>query len=239
MARRLRIALCLGLCLGGCTAPSIYLVADAATDLAPDLAPDLGPSDGAADDAPDHVDSVNIDDDARSVDVSDAGPSEPGCRPGCRADQRCVDGGCECPVGASLCGGLCRDLSTDVFHCGACDVGCRAASNAAPACVRGACALRCLEGFGNCDTGVGNGCERDLSNSHEHCGACGVACAATQQCVGGRCVACGPSAHWQWCGSGCVNVDPGLASGDPQNCGRCGAVCQRFCCRGSCQPVCI
>lgn len=46
---------------------------------------------------------------------------------------------------------------------------------------------RCKEGFSNCDGDVVNGCEVDINNDVEHCGACGDECTPTEICVAGGC----------------------------------------------------
>lgn len=45
----------------------------------------------------------------------------------------------------------------------------------------------CKEGFGNCDGRVENGCEVDINNDVEHCGACNDECTPTEICVAGGC----------------------------------------------------
>ena len=45
----------------------------------------------------------------------------------------------------------------------------------------------CKKGFGNCDGLVENGCEVDINNEVEHCGACNDECTPTEICVAGGC----------------------------------------------------
>lgn len=90
---------------------------------------------------------------------------------------------------------------------------------------RGVCAsVRvCDGGYADCDHIAANGCEVDALSDRSNCGACGVACAGGQLCVGGVCrssciaplSACGTGA-----GTTCVNRQT-----DPANCGACGAAC--------------
>ena len=44
----------------------------------------------------------------------------------------------------------------------------------------------CEATTGNCDEFDFNGCETDLATSMEHCGACGITCAAGDRCRDGR-----------------------------------------------------
>ena len=45
----------------------------------------------------------------------------------------------------------------------------------------------CKEGFSDCDGLVENGCEVDINNDVEHCGACNAECTPTEICVAGGC----------------------------------------------------
>ena len=51
------------------------------------------------------------------------------------------------------------------------------------------CASVCNAGFENCDGDATNGCEANLGTNPNHCGACGVACAAGRICRSGTCAA--------------------------------------------------
>ena len=107
---------------------------------------------------------------------------------------RCED---NCPAGQTVCSGVCRDLSTDVNNCGACGTICSVANGTA-ACVQGVCTVAtCNAGFGDCDGVAANGCETDLQNDVNNCGACGHICSApnaVMSCVNGACqiIACSP-----------------------------------------------
>jgi hypothetical protein len=109
----------------------------------------------------------------------------------CPDNYRCTSrGACEfrgCPQGEGLCGGRCVRLDTET-NCGACGVVVPTRPNASPVCHSGAAALRCNPGFGDCDGNAANGCEAALTDV-TRCGACGVACAGGQSCIGGRCAA--------------------------------------------------
>ena len=45
----------------------------------------------------------------------------------------------------------------------------------------------CSKGFRNCDGDASNGCEVDINNDAEHCGACDEECSPTEICVAGGC----------------------------------------------------
>ena len=47
--------------------------------------------------------------------------------------------------------------------------------------------MSCQKGFGNCDNNADNGCEADLMNDMENCGACGNECPANEICSLGSC----------------------------------------------------
>lgn len=46
---------------------------------------------------------------------------------------------------------------------------------------------RCKEGYSDCDGKAANGCEVDINNDTEHCGACNESCTPTEICVAGGC----------------------------------------------------
>ncbi|MET0404178.1 MAG: MXAN_6577-like cysteine-rich protein [Cystobacter sp.] len=89
----------------------------------------------------------------------------------------------------------------------------------------------CAEGQSACE-----GTCVDLSSSASRCGACDVACSATQQCVQG---ACGCRAGTVLCGGACV-----VPASDPAHCGGCagegGVACgaEQVCERGECKAAC-
>lgn len=45
----------------------------------------------------------------------------------------------------------------------------------------------CSDGFSDCDGDASNGCEVDINNDVEHCGACDEECTPTEICVAGGC----------------------------------------------------
>ncbi len=84
------------------------------------------------------------------------------------------------------------DAFGDVDNCGGCGVVCDV-PNAVQRCVEpGRCeSVACLDGFRDCDTRPGNGCEARPSDDAKNCGTCGIVCQASQRqralCVDGQC----------------------------------------------------
>ena len=56
------------------------------------------------------------------------------------------------------------------------------------ACIDGACAITlCNDHFGDCNAMPGDGCEINLDNDVDHCGACDNACQSDESCKGSKC----------------------------------------------------
>lgn len=72
----------------------------------------------------------------------------------------------------------------------------------------------------------------DIRTSVANCGACGVACGALEECIGGSCQCVD---GYTACSSGCAHT-----ASDSQNCGGCGAVCDpgEVCSQGRCGADC-
>lgn len=112
-----------------------------------------------------------------------------GCEP-CQAHTRnaifeCVEGRCE--VVACLDGYGCPDCSVNVLidsdNCGACGNVCHNAP-----CSAGVCNVSaCVDGYADCENGPKDGCETNLAESDEHCGACDSPCPSGSGCVAGKC----------------------------------------------------
>lgn len=114
------------------------------------------------------------------------------CEPGATPEQNtCL---IECRDGFQNCDGIpnngCEvNIATDADHCGGCGLSCEVA-NASSTCVNRMCLFQgCDADFGDCDNDMGNtgslyipgtktGCEANLINNDQHCGACGVDCTA-------------------------------------------------------------
>ena len=90
-------------------------------------------------------------------------------------------------------------------------------------------------GTGMAPCGVLTDCDGacvDLSTSREHCGACGTACDALEQCVGGHCEC---QEGMTRCSGTCVDL-----TSDADHCGGCGQACADglVCSLSSCTTQC-
>lgn len=78
----------------------------------------------------------------------------------CQGAESCSRSGCGgCPEGELSCDRRCVDPRTDVANCGACGRACASGPNGVAECRSGTCAVRCSEGFADCDGVPDNGCE--------------------------------------------------------------------------------
>ncbi len=90
----------------------------------------------------------------------------------------------------------------------------------------------------------GDGCESDLNNDRDHCGACGLSCDENESCEDGNCRCGGTGNDCDGndadfcCGTQCVNRNT-----DENHCGECNHACSNAhgstaCNAGSCNPSC-
>ena len=151
------------------------------------------------------------------------------CGRRCPAGEVCFDGACGCPALRTRCGDTCVSLRSTDEHCGACGRVCPSAPHAFGRCLRGACARPCEPPYGDCDGAAANGCERDLANDPENCGACGHRCAiagAETACRLGECFV-------TRCAAGTADCDRDPANGCEErldastfHCGACDRPCR-------------
>lgn len=147
------------------------------------------------------------------------------------SEARCLLASCE--AGFDDCdreptNGCEAELNVSVRACGACGSDCEALPHVATAaCSGGSCVLAtCDPGFSNCNGDVGDGCETDVSDDVNHCGACPIVCSppsGTPDCFGGMCrVASCPDGISDCDGiatNGCETT-----TGSVSSCGSCGSL---------------
>lgn len=131
----------------------------------------------------------------------------------------------------------------DPDHCGSCDVVCGGDGVATRACVEGVCKPKCDATHGDCDGDGKNGCEVDITNDPDNCGACDFVCSGSQVKTR-HCVAsvCSPecSTGRGDCGKPFPAPDDGCETNltTPTDCGRCGHDCLGGACNSSlCEAV--
>ena len=163
---------------------------------------------------------------------------------------------CGCPPGQVSCG-FCQVLSNNDDNCGACLNACDPTGGGAPVlpntyygCIDGKCgALKCKRNYADCDGDESTGCETFVV-SDANCGGCGNACPSGQVCRLDQseqptCMCPEGLTYCEYgcfdgiCAGECVDV-----TGDPENCGACGARCVELggsrsaCNYGTCTMVC-
>jgi len=121
------------------------------------------------------------------------------------------------------------NIATDVNNCGGCGVLC-SGNNITKSCGGGVCNGTCNAGYADCDSDkLHNGCEVNIVNDVNNCGACGVVCSGNHMtavtCISSVCNGICTSGFADCNGNkqfdGC-EVD---TNNDPNNCGACGHKC--------------
>ncbi|MDP3274133.1 MAG: FG-GAP-like repeat-containing protein [Deltaproteobacteria bacterium] len=147
----------------------------------------------------------------------------------------CVAGRCAvmCNPGFGDCDGLATNgcetsTNTSTVHCGTCGNVCPGIMGATPACNTGVCGIRCTTGTGDCDMNPANGCETNITNQPQNCGACGRVCGAAPNAM--------PTCSSNICSFACMtgfgNCDFSSINGceadlstNARACGACGRIC--------------
>jgi hypothetical protein len=114
--------------------------------------------------------------------------------------------------------------------CGDCATAC-SYDHAAALCNQGACEIgACDTGWGNCDANDANGCETDVRENTNHCGACDSPCQPGQVCTAGACADECPAGETK-----CEDVCADLQTSE-LHCGACDNACSpgEECSAGAC-----
>ncbi len=102
-------------------------------------------------------------------------------------DASSSDSSVPCSGQAIRCFGTCVDPTSSAQHCGTCGNACPTPANADATCNSGSCGFQCQSMFEDCDNDHANGCEVQLNNDAENCGACGNACDTALYCRSAQC----------------------------------------------------
>ncbi len=138
------------------------------------------------------------------------------CSGGLCSLDACDTGYADCDANSAT--GCEADLSS-VGTCGDCNTAC-SYDHATAACNQGACEIgTCDIGWGNCDANDANGCETDVRENVNHCGACDHPCQAGEACSAGVCTTECPSGETK-CEDVCVDLQSSA-----QHCGTCDNAC--------------
>jgi hypothetical protein len=186
-------------------------------------------------------------------DVSNCGGCGMVCPALPHATTTCSGGGCAvgtCDSGFDDCdhsiyNGCESELATDKNNCSTCGNKCPAIANGYPACLDGVCGVGgCDPGYADCDNDPSNGCETNLSNDGNNCGACDVKCPdvanGTPVCSGFVCGIGMCTAGFADCFGGSANGCETDLQNDVNHCGTCATVCPivangtRACTGGNC-----
>jgi hypothetical protein len=153
-------------------------------------------------------------------------------------DQRaCIRGGCSaksCQFDWASCDGIdangCEVNTTeDARNCGACQHDCGNLPNAVAGCSGAECRIvACVDGFGDCNDLVEDGCELDVLVAVNNCGTCGSPCEpmnAVGACVAGQCTVGSCTPGFADCDDMAETGCESDLGSDVNNCGACGAAC--------------
>jgi hypothetical protein len=161
------------------------------------------------------------------------------CNSGVCALGTCINGWADCDSNQTT--GCEVQLANSTENCGTCGSGCNY-PNATAVCNGGVCALgTCESGWADCDNNQANGCEVQVANSTENCGACGNGCNypnATAVCNGGVCALGTCESGWADCDNNQATGCEARLDSSSTNCGACSHDCLGGSCVASaCTPV--
>ncbi len=158
-----------------------------------------------------------------------------GCPTGANASPYCAGGACQlaCNAGFADCdmnpsNGCEVDLRNNTRNCGACGRSCPSGSNSVAFCAMGSCTLSCATGYGNCDGSPADGCEVNLRDDVNNCGACGRGCSlanATSGCADAHCTIASCNRGYGNCDGYVLNGCEAAFATSEQHCGRCNNPC--------------
>ncbi len=137
------------------------------------------------------------------------------------ASASCVAGSIvinSCNPGFANCDGIASNgcevnLQTNINNCGACGISGANLNNAAStACVAGVIVINsCTSGFANCNNQASDGCEVNLQNNVNNCGACGISGAGLPNVASVSCVA--GAIYINSCNAGFADCDGNASNG--------------------------
>ncbi len=149
---------------------------------------------------------------------------------------KCSAGGCEiqsCHTGFSDCdndpsNGCEVNLTNDADHCGSCTTACSLPGGNS-ICVNSSCRIdTCEPGLANCSIDASAGCQTNVHDDANNCGACGQVCNLPNSgatCNIGACKVTTCTIGYDNCdGNNLTGCEINTAS-DPNNCGACGNKC--------------
>ncbi len=166
------------------------------------------------------------------------------CKAGACGMGDCEKGFADCDAKAD--NGCEVSTDDDKKNCGACKTVCADNTHGAGSCQAGVCAFVCSAGWEHCSPLPAFGCDTQVQQDLNNCGACGNACSVVNgsaMCQAKKCSILGCNPGFKDCD---LKYETGCEAqllGDVNNCGTCGHVCSNpnggaTCTNGICTPSC-